>query len=67
MWSIIEERKSSIDGILYTAYGIKGKTTIIHDICTDRKDIEKLAELMNRYNASEINAADIVEDFIAAR
>lgn len=63
MWSIIEERRS-VDGEDYTAYGIKSGNTTIRDICADRKNIVELAERMNKFNASEINALDIVEDFI---
>ena len=48
-------------------HGVRRGGCEIADICADKSGIEELVELMNRYDASEINAADIVEDFIAAR
>ena len=67
MWEIIVQEKVTEDNVRYTAYGVRLGDCEIADICADKDGIEELVELMNRYDASEINAADIVEDFIAAR
>lgn len=67
MWEIIVQEKVTEDNVRYTAYGVRRGDCEIADICADKDGIEELVELMNRYDASEINAADIVEDFIAAR
>ena len=67
MWVIFVQERVTEEQVRYTAYGVRRGGCEIADICTDRSGIEELAGLMNRYDASEINAADIVEDFIAAR
>ena len=67
MWEIIVQERVTDERQRYTAYGVRRGGCEIADICADKSGIEELVGLMNRYDASEINAADSVEDFIAAR
>lgn len=66
MWEMFAEEKITEEGVSYTAFGIRKNDFSIADISTDRREAEELVSLFNRYDASEINAADIVEDYLAA-
>lgn len=65
MWKIISEERRTDDGVDYTAYGVRSSSYCIADICCTREDIARFAGLLNEYDASPINAADIAEDFLA--
>lgn len=67
MWKIIIETRTTEDGISYTAYGVCKDDCSIPDVCTDKAEITRFAELMNRYEVSTINAIDVVEDYLASR
>ena len=45
-------------------YGIQKGETVINDISTDRAEIEEFVEQLNRCDASEIHAYELVEDFL---
>lgn len=65
MWEIISEARTTEDGVDYTAYGIRKQDFSLADVSADREEAERLIELLNKYDASPIHAADIVEDFLA--
>ena len=54
----------TIEGENYITYGIYGETVSVADISTDRERVEKLAELCNRLDLSEIHLIDVAEDFV---
>ncbi len=63
MFTIIES-ETTIDGRLIKTYGIKGATVEINDISTYKSEVEKFVDLLNKQNASEIHAYDLINDFI---
>ncbi len=46
------------------SYGIQKGETTINDISVNRAEIEEFVELLNRCDASEIHAYELVEDFL---
>lgn len=65
MWKMTKDEMMTEDGVSYTAYGIEGGGCVIPDISTDKDAILEFVEKLNKFGASPINAADIVEDFLA--
>ncbi len=65
MWELMTEKRTTEDGFDYTAYGIRQGSVQIADICVGKAEIDRLLDLLNRNNVSEINVADIVEDYVA--
>ena len=63
MWRIVE-KEICVEGKSATSYGIGGKSVEIHDISTRKDEIENFVRLLNRLNASEIHAYELVEDFL---
>lgn len=63
MWKIIE-KEIVLDGKSVKTYGIGGETVEINDISTHQSEVEKFVDLLNRLNASEIHAYDLISDFI---
>lgn len=65
MWKMTVDLLQTEDGTEYTGYGISGGSCVIPDISTDKKAVMEFVDKLNRFNASPINIADIVEDFLA--
>lgn len=65
MWKMTTDILQTEDGVQYTAYGITGGDCTISDISTDKDVILEFVDRLNKFGASPINAADIVEDFLA--
>lgn len=65
MWKMTTDILQTEDGAQYTAYGITGGDCTIPDISTDKDVILEFVDRLNKFGASPINAADIVEDFLA--
>lgn len=65
MWKITSENRVTEEGVEYTAYGISAVGFMLSDVCVNKREAEELVGLLNRYDASVINAADIIEDYIA--
>lgn len=67
MWEMTEAMRRTEDGISYIGYGISNGECTIHDICVDKEEMQEFIDRLNEFGASPINAADIVEDFLAER
>lgn len=63
MWSVVE-KEISVENFKGKSYGISGATVVINDISTRKEEVEKFAEKLNRLDASEAHALELVEDFI---
>ncbi len=63
MYKVISS-EIEVEGENYITYGIYGETVSVADISTDRERVEKLAELCNRLDLSEIHLIDVAEDFV---
>lgn len=48
----------------FESYGIRCGSTEINDISLNRREIEEFVEQLNRCDASEIHARELVEDFL---
>ena len=64
MWQMTTVRVRSESGEVFESYGIKINSTVIDDISLDKEETEKFVELLNRLDASELHAYDLVEDFL---
>lgn len=64
MWQMTTARVRSESGEVLESYGIKINSTVIDDISLDKEETEKFVELLNRLDASELHAYDLVEDFL---
>lgn len=62
MWTLTEGIVS-LEGISKASYGISCGSIVINDISTRKEEICEFIELLNRLNASEVHAYDLVEDF----
>ena len=63
MWTVTEKRlvfeeKNTL------SYGISSGRVEINDISTQKDEICKFVNLLNKMGASEIHAYDLVEDFL---
>lgn len=65
MWKITEQSLVSDDGEDYTGYGVSCGECSVDDITSERSVITKLADDLNRYEASPLHIRDIVENFLA--
>lgn len=65
MWKMTKDEMQTEDGVRYTTYGIIGGDCTIPDISTDKDVVIGFVDRLNKFEASPINAADIVEDFLA--
>lgn len=63
MWTLTEGIVS-LEGISKASYGISCGSIVINDISTRKEEICEFIELLNRLNASEVHAYDLVEDFL---
>ena len=64
MWEIISTRIRTENGKEAETYGISRGSTIVADISLCKSEIQEFVELLNRLDASEIHARDLVEDFL---
>ena len=64
MWKMISTRITTESGKEAETYGISRGSTVVADISLCRSDIQEFVELLNRLDASEIHARDLVEDFL---
>ncbi len=65
MWKITEKTLVSDDGEGYTGYGVTCGECSVDDITSERPVIARLADELNRYEASPVHILDIVENFLA--
>lgn len=63
MWRVIEKEIISENKSIIS-YGIGGDCVEIHDISTHKIEIESFVEQLNRLEASEIHAYELVEDYL---
>lgn len=63
MWKITED-EVCLAGSCFKSYGISRGSVVIRDVSTHRDEISEFVELLNRLDASEIHAYDLVEDFL---
>lgn len=63
MWRIIET-DICVENESVKSYGIGGETIEINDISVVKEEIEEFVRLLNKLEASEIHAYDLVEDFL---
>lgn len=64
LWTLTVTNVSSELGETVETYGIRRGDTVINDISLCKDDILYFVEQLNRLNASEIHACDLVEDFL---
>lgn len=64
MWTLNATYVLSELGEEVETYGISKNSTVISDISLCKQDILDFADLLNRLNASEVHAYDLVEDFL---
>lgn len=65
MWQVFSEERTTEDNVRYTAYGVRCLSYCIGDLCTDSGEIRRFADMLNTFEVSTLNAADIVEDYLA--
>ena len=63
MWRIVEA-EVYVDGETARSYGIGSENMEIIDISTRKEEIQEFVGLLNRLGASEMNAYELVEDFL---
>ena len=63
MWHLITTKITGEVGS-FESYGIRCGSTEINDISLSRQAIEEFVEQLNRCDASEIHARELVEDFL---
>lgn len=64
MWKIISTLTATENGKEVETYGISRGGTFVADVSLCKSDIQKFVELLNRLDASEVHARDLVEDFL---
>lgn len=65
MWTITEKQYTNEDGVSYTGYGINFGKYRIDDITPDLSAITMFVEKLNRNEASQVHAEELVENFLA--
>lgn len=65
MWRVIE-KEICVEDKTTISYGIAGATVEINDISTRKEEIEDFVRLLNKLEASEIHAYELVEDFLGS-
>ena len=63
MWTITEETVC-LEGKQVVSYGISCGGVVINDISANKQEMSEFTELLNKMNASEIHAYELVEDFL---
>lgn len=64
MWKIISTQIATESGKEVETYGICRGGTVVTDVSLCKSEIQEFVELLNRLDASEIHARDLVEDFL---
>lgn len=64
LWQIVLGTALSEDGRQVTTYGLECNSTVINDITLSEQEITEFAEQLNRLDASEIHAYELVENFL---
>lgn len=64
MWQMTTARVQSESGEMLETYGVRINSTVIDDISLDKQEIQEFVELLNRLDASELHASDLIEDFL---
>ncbi|MCH5208120.1 MAG: hypothetical protein J1F04_04495 [Oscillospiraceae bacterium] len=65
MWRVIE-KEICVEDMTTISYGIAGASVEINDISTRKEEIEDFVRLLNKLEASEIHAYELVEDFLGS-
>ena len=63
MWQLITANIAGENGS-FESYGIRCGSTEINDISLSRQEVEEFVEQLNRCEASELHARELVEDFL---
>lgn len=64
MWTLVSAYVTSEAGESVETYGISCGKTVIKDISPNKQEIIEFVKLLNRLDASEVHAAELVEDFL---
>ena len=64
MWKMISTRITDESGEEVETFGIRRGSTVVADISVHRSEIKEFVDLLNRLDASEIHAYELVEDFL---
>lgn len=64
MWTLVATSVNSELGETVETYGIRRGETIINDISLCKQEISEFVDLLNRLDASEIHAYELVENFL---
>ena len=64
LWFLTFIPLAAESGEIIETYGIRCGSTAIDDVCLRKPDIEDFVEKLNRFDASEIHAYDLVENFL---
>ena len=64
VWKMISTRIMTESGKEVETYGISRGSTVVSDVSLCKTDIQEFVELLNRLDASEVHARDLVEDFL---
>lgn len=64
VWQMTTARVQSESGEMLETYGVRINSTVIDDISLDKQEIQEFVELLNRLDASELHASDLIEDFL---
>lgn len=64
MWTLVATSVNSELGEMVETYGIRRGETIINDISLCKQEISEFVDLLNRLDASEIHAYELVENFL---
>lgn len=64
MWKMISTRVTDESGKEVETFGISRGSTVVKDISVRRSEIEKFVDLLNRLDASEVHAYELVEDLL---
>lgn len=64
MWQLTTINITSENGFVSESYGIRRGETVINDVSPCKKEVEEFVELLNRCDASELHARELVEDFL---
>lgn len=65
MWTITENQFTNEEGESYTGYGIASGDCLVEDITSNLTSITRLADDLNRNEASPLHIYEIIENFLA--
>lgn len=61
---VITQDKKNIDGAVKTTYGIQCEGMTIDDVSTNKEEVIRLIDKLNKYELSSCHLHDVIEDFI---